>query len=63
MEFYGFVHKDNILPTRFPIGLEELIKKFSAEDVRAFYERNYRYVYEDVNVCVHVRIYLYVHME
>lgn len=42
MEYYGFAHKDTVLPSRFPIGLEELVKTFTAEQLRAFYEKHYR---------------------
>lgn len=42
MEYYGFAHKDTVLPSRFPIGLEELVKTFTAEQLRSFYEKHYR---------------------
>eukprot|EP00283_Hemiselmis_rufescens_P011147 CAMPEP_0173426994 /NCGR_PEP_ID=MMETSP1357-20121228/6294_1 /TAXON_ID=77926 /ORGANISM="Hemiselmis rufescens, Strain PCC563" /LENGTH=1199 /DNA_ID=CAMNT_0014390737 /DNA_START=105 /DNA_END=3704 /DNA_ORIENTATION=- len=42
MEYYRVAHGDTRLPSRFPIGKEDLVKNFSAEQVRAFYRRNYK---------------------
>jgi len=42
MDFYKVAHGDTVLPSRFPIGKEELVKSFTAEQVRAFYKRNYK---------------------
>ena len=38
---YHTLIKHTYTTYRFPIGLEELIKKFSADDLQAFYRRHY----------------------
>ena len=50
MEYYRFLHSDTVLPTRFPIGLEKLVKNFGADDFAAFYNRHYY----PSNMCVYV---------
>jgi len=35
------VHAKNVLSARFPIGKEEQLKKFSADDIRKFYTKHY----------------------
>jgi len=49
-EYYGFVHADTVLPDRFPIGLEELIKGWTGGDLRKFYETHYF----PANMCLYV---------
>lgn len=36
------LHSESALPSRFPIGREELIRAWSVDDVRAFHSRHYR---------------------
>jgi len=50
MEYYRFLHSDTVLPTRFPIGLEKLVKNFGADDFAAFYKRHYY----PSNMCLYV---------
>ena len=50
MDYYSFFHGDTMLPTRFPIGLVELIKTFSAEEIRTFYEKHYN----ANNMCLYI---------
>jgi len=42
MEYYRVIHGDTVLPSRFPIGKEDLVKTFSAEQIREFYEHHYK---------------------
>jgi zinc protease len=44
MEYQRFqqVHANNVLSSRFPIGKEEQLKKFTADDLRKFYTKHYR---------------------
>eukprot|EP00282_Hemiselmis_andersenii_P015914 CAMPEP_0114139196 /NCGR_PEP_ID=MMETSP0043_2-20121206/16727_1 /TAXON_ID=464988 /ORGANISM="Hemiselmis andersenii, Strain CCMP644" /LENGTH=1189 /DNA_ID=CAMNT_0001233217 /DNA_START=68 /DNA_END=3637 /DNA_ORIENTATION=- len=42
MEYYKLTHGDTVLPSRFPIGKEDLVKTFTSEQVRAFYKRHYK---------------------
>ena len=50
MEYYRFHHADTMLPTRFPIGLEKLVRNFKAADFRAFYHRHYY----PANMCLYI---------
>ena len=43
-------HRDTVLPSRFPIGLEKLVRNFNAKDFKAFYTRHYY----PANMCVYV---------
>ena len=50
MEYYRFHHSDTLLPTRFPIGLEKLVKGFNAGDFKAFYDAHYY----PANMCLYI---------
>lgn len=39
---FSALHRDNILPSRFPIGQKELIKSWTAADLREYHDSHYR---------------------
>jgi predicted Zn-dependent peptidase len=46
----SFHHSDTVLPKRFPIGLERLVRNFNSSDFETFYRRHYH----PANMCLYV---------